>query len=1341
MPSEYHTDVARRIIPPNVLLVVSFCMLALAGSLPCRGEEIRRQVPVGDKQDGGKNKTAVGFGHWAHGAKDLVIEFNAVPEGSKISRSTVTLGVHGNYIWAPARIQTPSSTHEYTIAGVTPNVPYSAYFYGSLTKRVGGAVAAARRFTSTVCHIDVDADTDNDSPGDHWDHRPVSGNTDAEDSGEKLRSGETAEAVGVAIGVNDDHDQYWPDNDPWDRDMNREVAGKKNLDLSVEGGMYNDRSVDVAQLKVAATYPHRQGVIKLTMPTQCDAYDESGNEAWDRVLSYMEIQAPLPQSTAVPSITKTMYLAGRTVGSGDLTATFEADQSQYERIGEVKDIIRVTVRQCDISHDEQGADDLLEDHFDKGIAVPNGETDHSNMVKLTVGAFSSADDELFDGLDPEIRLTKLSGSGDVKIFWCEQAGTYGVELNTSVADSFTITGLQDDQGAPETIWQRLTGGGTIGKLYVTGVDSGEVVLGLEFTLNSESTTPTRIHMDTIRLFVGVDMNIDSDNNGAACQFDSPIEDDATKPGKYMMVNNDDGDNDGVPDYADGYSFESDSKYATVPTTSTFEALTVEIPESLDPSTVRLRFVYDASDPDGVESSSGTPPLGLPAEGHIRVWRKNEQELRNKAQVGNGAGDFVAPNDASDDDDYYTISQLNEEDTEQPGRATLWVEAVKPSASEGSSRIVLMVDLDGSGDGGWVEGDAVRLTAMLVDIDVDSDNDEDLSESTDPYCVEDYEEDMDGHDDKPGKIVPTNINDDDNDGIPDYIDGYALFSGEPAYAGGVAGETFHELRVSLPAPIDLSKAKIRLEFNEANCEEASRSRASANDDWEFARPGTGNLRIWTKSGGETRSCVPVWFYGSRVTPSADHWLHCYTPSDLLGSGERSRTFYIEGINPGSAQADQQIKVLVDPDGGGPADYMVIDSVRLSVAEVTFAKNANTTYGYDKYELIPTKDGKKWAGPMKDFVSVKGDTGSNTTKVTATIAGVKPSFLAFDNDASVFTASPSSASTATQEVTITGASLGSNKKLGPKDLEARINVTGNTLNYNVLGVCTYKLLSGNIRSQYKVYRFKCAGTATALQYTDILAGAAEKTTVADILRQAVIDITFPTSAVDVNNSDYDDPSQDHKNAYGRWKTDGLLYVGGDGKLTAEEKQVKSEITNLPADTCAIVYVRDVRITHGLKANVASGATVLELYSVAGLSVGETMCLEGRDGSGNIVSENVTIATNGIDAANKRITLTSGISNAYTADSGKQAWLVSDTGGISGWPIFVGERSYGGTLSARDSVLRVIAHEIGHNTGMVAHVDDTDNLMNPIVGSTTLLRYRTLENYDDGTDIKQWHEQVQR
>ena len=144
---------------------------------------------------------------------------------------------------------------------------------------------------------------------------------------------------------------------------------------------------------------------------------------------------------------------------------------------------------------------------------------------------------------------------------------------------------------------------------------------------------------------------------------------------------------------------------------------------------------------------------------------------------------------------------------------------------------------------------------------------------------------------------------------------------------------------------------------------------------------------------------------------------------------------------------------------------------------------------------------------------------------------------------------------------------------------------------------------------------------------------------------------------------------------------------------------------------------------------------------LKAGETYRLEGRDGNGDLVGEDITIASGGIDATNKKITLTAGLSRAYTADSGKKTWLVDDTGGYSGWPIFMGERSHDGTLSPRDSVLRIIAHEIGHNTGMLWHVDATDNLMNPIIGDTTMLRYRTLKNYDNGSDIKQWHDEVER
>ena len=422
---------------------------------------------------------------------------------------------------------------------------------------------------------------------------------------------------------------------------------------------------------------------------------------------------------------------------------------------------------------------------------------------------------------------------------------------------------------------------------------------------------------------------------------------------------------------------------------------------------------------------------------------------------------------------------------------------------------------------------------------------------------------------------------------------------------------------------------------------------------------------------------------------------------------------------------------------------MDSVRLSVAEVTFAKNANTSYGYDKYELIPTKNGKKWSKPMKDFVSVKGSTGSNTTKVTATIAGVKPAFIAFAHDSTVFTVSPTAASSASQEVTITGAALGTNKKLGPKDLAARVNVTGNTLKYNVLGVCTYKLMTGEGEDgkewlKYKLFRIYRTGQANDLSFGTLLDGQDDKNTVRGLLLQAVLLPAFVAPQT-INNSKYDAPEGTLPTDFGRTRPDGHLYIGADGKATAEQKQIDAETTNVPEKTRKIIYVKDVWLTYGLSANAAPEDIVLSLYSVGSLKADASLTLEGYDSGGTFHSKTVTIAT--VDAENKRITVTGPIGNEYVSDSGKKAWVARDVGGLSGSPIYIGEGTGAGSGWTREGILTAIAHEIGHNN-VLNHVDATDDLMNPVGDEhTRILRYRQLKKaYGTGT-VSQWHEEAYR
>ena len=121
------------------------------------------------------------------------------------------------------------------------------------------------------------------------------------------------------------------------------------------------------------------------------------------------------------------------------------------------------------------------------------------------------------------------------------------------------------------------------------------------------------------------------------------------------------------------------------------------------------------------------------------------------------------------------------------------------------------------DGTWTK-DEVKVTVIHADADVDSDNTEGTKEWK-PDEFEDRIEDADGKTNLPGKILCVNDGDFDNDGIPDFADGFDLVAGESKdnIIGSVAGEkpSFIPLVIKLPKPLDLTKLRLKIEYSDAS----------------------------------------------------------------------------------------------------------------------------------------------------------------------------------------------------------------------------------------------------------------------------------------------------------------------------------------------------------------------------------------------------------------------------------------------------------------------------------------------------------------------------------------------
>ncbi len=145
----------------------------------------------------------------------------------------------------------------------------------------------------------------------------------------------------------------------------------------------------------------------------------------------------------------------------------------------------------------------------------------------------------------------------------------------------------------------------------------------------------------------VDLDVDSDNNAVATDIgiapaefclEDQIEDDKTKPGKFVAVNGGDRNENGVPDFADFEKLLSPAQAPTAPGVESgiFTPMNLLIPKGIDLEKAQIRFKYAASDPALVTHTGTAPNVVYPVPaGALRVWTEDGDAKRDPKSVENG----------------------------------------------------------------------------------------------------------------------------------------------------------------------------------------------------------------------------------------------------------------------------------------------------------------------------------------------------------------------------------------------------------------------------------------------------------------------------------------------------------------------------------------------------------------------------------------------------------------------------------------------------------------------------------------------------------------------------------
>ena len=437
--------------------------------------------------------------------------------------------------------------------------------------------------------------------------------------------------------------------------------------------------------------------------------------------------------------------------------------------------------------------------------------------------------------------------------------------------------------------------------------------------------------------VDVDIDIDSDHSSAfggpgQTAFEDWIEDgihadETNKPLKYVVFNDYYRKSmSGLPGYADvamNTPTGPVEKNLLIPVKFTYPTTF----PGLDTNSINIKFEYAGWNP--AEITSNRMENGLwewPKSGSMRLWMKKEG--RNPKKVTDDpAGDYIPAREE------IPVAKLK-------GQTEFFLEGTSPSDTIGQDQIKAIVKISYGKSSVTMEDD-LKCTVFRVALDVDTFNDSGISpDPHQPGGGEDHYEDMTN---SVGKVISINNRDKDNDGIPDYLDGFDL---DPEIeADNVnADEIFVPLVLTLPKDIDYSNTTIRVTYAGDDPKLAVNPTAEGSDG-SSGDGGTGTseegeggrIRIWMKPGSAERNKADV--SGSAESSGdeasgGDYLAPGKYDATVLGFTGRvnSVTFYVEGVKLSSTVGDIRVLFEVKLDERYTGDeYLAADAVRFTCVD--------------------------------------------------------------------------------------------------------------------------------------------------------------------------------------------------------------------------------------------------------------------------------------------------------------------------------------------------------------------------------------------------------------------------
>ena len=430
----------------------------------------------------------------------------------------------------------------------------------------------------------------------------------------------------------------------------------------------------------------------------------------------------------------------------------------------------------------------------------------------------------------------------------------------------------------------------------------------------------------------VELQIDSNNDGAIDASpggkDERLEDDATQPGKLVPGGWGDADDDGIPDWRDGFDYDPDDSDDDTSPGLKFVPLVLEVREgvSFDPATTSFAFFYDNSRPSNIKVGTAGQPE--PSPGQFRIWSEDGDAARDART------DYIGTYYESG---AYTAAQLGLSASAGRRTVTLYLEGVEGPPDVVLHTITVRMVRQGESLSAAKLTDTVRATAGPILIAVDGDNTGAIDDTGQERAASRPTPNDQHEYTQPGKIVIVNDGDMDNDGVPDYAAGWRTAAGgKPLVIDGVGGNRLTPVRIELPAGVDPSRATVKFSYAASRQGNLARMGSGTwSDPWVYGLTTNGagqdgSLRLWRKDGTEARSFLDDFIY-----PDTEIEASSLFPTQGSG-GARVVTLYVEAVRPSTALADLPITVRIDPDGAaGPLGFVFRDTIRMTTIDLTIA----------------------------------------------------------------------------------------------------------------------------------------------------------------------------------------------------------------------------------------------------------------------------------------------------------------------------------------------------------------------------------------------------------------------